>query len=64
METLQAIKIVRDRRYAYLMAVEQSYKELGYTTRLDGMRNILEVFDKGCIIPKTEQEIVIERWID
>lgn len=64
MLTMEPIKVMRDRRLTYLMAVENSYKELGYATHLDARRNILEVFPKGCIVPQTHEEMLIEKWID
>ena len=64
MLTLKPIKTIRDHRLTYLMAVEKSYNELGYSTHLDMKCNILEVFSKGCIIPQTREEILIEKWID
>lgn len=64
MLTLEPIKVLRDARLSYLTAVELSYKELGYSTKLDVRRNILEVFSKGYVIPKTHEELIIEKWID
>lgn len=61
---IEPIKVLRDRRMTYLVAVENSYKELGYSTKLDVMRNILEVFPKGSTVPKSKEELIIEKWID
>lgn len=58
------IKTLKDGRLSYLVAIERSYKELGYPTKLIHERNILEVYSKGCIIPKTYEETIIEKWID
>ena len=66
MITFAPIKTFKDKRPLYLQAIEQSYKELGYTTKLNGFLNILEVFPKGCIVPetpKTQEEMIIEKWI-
>lgn len=64
MLTLNPIKVLRDRRLNYLMAVEKSYKDLGYSTKLDVRCNVLEVFPKGCIVPQSKEEMMIENWID
>lgn len=64
MLTLEPIKVLRDNRPFYLSAMEKSYNELGYSTRLDGRYNILEVYQKGYVVPKTSEEMIIERWID
>jgi hypothetical protein len=57
-------KTINDKRLSYLLALESSYKELGYPTKLYHRENRLEVYERGAVIPKTEDEIVIERWID
>lgn len=58
------IKTIQDRRLAYLVGLESFYKEEGYSTKLDGRNNILEVYPKGYEVPKTKEEIIIEHWID
>lgn len=63
--TLQRpLKTLHDRRLAYLVALETSYKELGYVTKLNGRDNLLEIYPAGTIVPKTEEETIIEKWID
>lgn len=37
-------KTLHDKRLAYLVALEESYKEDGFKTRLDGRNNILEIY--------------------
>lgn len=65
METLiEPFKIIRDKRLIYLASLENGYKELGYATKLNVQNNILKVYQRGTSVPKTEQELVIERWID
>lgn len=64
MLTLEPIKVLRDRRLSYLTAMEKSYTELGYGTKLDARCNVLEIFPKGCIIPQTHEEMIIEKWLD
>lgn len=59
----QPLKVIRDRRLAYLVGLEKSYQEMGYTTKLDGRCNILEVFPAGYIIPKTEEQLTIEKYV-
>jgi len=48
---IQTIKTIHDRRLAYLVALEGSYKEMGYQTRLNGRDNLLEIYSQGCILP-------------
>lgn len=60
----QPIKVIHDKRLSYLMNLETSYKEMGYTTKLDGFKNLLEVYPAGYVVPKTVEELVIDRWID
>ena len=38
------LKTLHDKRLAYLVALEESYKEDGFITRLDGRNNILEIY--------------------
>ena len=61
---LEPIKVLRDARPFYLTAVELSYKDLGYSTKLDRRRNMLEVFPKGYNVPQNNEEMIIEKWID
>lgn len=58
------LKTLHDKRLAYLVSLETSYKELGYVTKLNGRDNLLEVYPAGTIVPKTEEETIIEKWID
>lgn len=60
--TNQPLKTLHDKRLAYLLGLEKSYKELGYVTKLNGRDNILEVYAAGTVIPKTREEVIIERW--
>lgn len=63
--TLQRpLKTIHDKRLAYLVSLETFYKDEGYTTKINGRENILEVYQKGYIIPKTQEELIIEKWID
>lgn len=58
------LKTIHDKRLAYLVGLEVSYKEMGYTTKVNGRENLLEIYPAGYEIPKTEEELVIEKWID
>lgn len=63
--TLQRpLKTIHDRRLAYLVSLEAIYKEDGYTTKLNGRENLLEIYPAGSVLPKTQEEIAIEKWID
>lgn len=64
LQTPKPLKTIHDKRLAYLVSLEGIYKEQGYSTRVDGWHNLLEVYEKGVIAPKTETETVIEKWID
>jgi len=61
---LKPIKTIYDKRLAYLVGLQDFYKQEGYGTRLDGRNNILEVYPFGTSAPKTEEEKTIEKWID
>ena len=61
---IRPIKTLHDKRLAYLSAIEESYKEMGYSTKLNGRDNILEIYQKGVVVPKTTEEVTIEKWID
>jgi hypothetical protein len=58
------IKTIEDKRTNYLVSLEKVYKDLGYTTRLRSFNSKLEVYPKGFCVPKSEEEMVIEKWID
>lgn len=58
------IKTIHNPRLAYLIGLEQAYKELGYPTKINGRENLLEIYPQGSIVPKTEEELVVEKWID
>lgn len=58
------LKTLHDKRLAYLISLETSYKELGYVTKLNGRDNLLEVYPAGTVLEKTTEEIIIENWID
>lgn len=64
MATPAPIKTFRDRRPFYLQAMERSYEELGYATKLNRGYGTLEIYPKGCIVPKTPDETIIEKWVD
>lgn len=64
MMTMEPIKVLRDRRLSYLTGLEDFYSGLGYSTKLDARCNILEVYQKGYVVEKTSEELVIEKWID
>ena len=61
---MTAIKVLRDTRPFYLAAIELSYQELGYPTKLDPRCNMLEIFPKGYTVPKSNEETIIEKWIN
>lgn len=53
----QPIKIISGKKLAYLDSLAQDYKEDGYTVRVDGRNNLLEVYEKGVTIPTKEATI-------
>lgn len=57
-------KVIHDRRLAYLVGLENFYKAEGYTTKLRSANSLLEVYPVGCELPKTQEEQIIEKWID
>lgn len=61
---MEPIKTIKDNRVSYLLGLETSYKDLGYSTKLNARCNLLEVFPKGYTIPKSKEEMIIEKWID
>lgn len=58
------LKTVHDKRLAYLAGLEGFYKEMGYVTKLNGRDNILEIYPTGTELPKTFEEVIIEKWLD
>lgn len=58
------LKTIHDKRLAYLVGLAEFYKGEGYQTKLNGRENLLEVWPAGVVIPKSEEEITIEKWID
>lgn len=58
------LKTLHDKRLAYLVGLQDYYKAEGYTTKLNGRENLLEVYPKGTELPKTQEEIIIEKWIN
>ena len=58
------IKTISGKRLAYLDSLAISYKEMGYSVKVDGRTSILEVYPKGAEVPKTDEELTIERWTD
>lgn len=61
---VRPLKTIHDKRLAFLVGLEVSYKEMGYVTKVNGRENLLEIYPAGTEIPKTEEEIIIEKWID
>lgn len=65
METiLRPVKTIENKKLAYLVGLEDYYKSEGYTTKLDGRNSVLEVYPVGTVLPKTQEEIILEKWID
>ena len=64
LQTQKPLKTIHDKRLAFLVGLEESYKEMGYTTKINGRENLLEIYPPGYVIPKTEEELTIEKWID
>jgi len=64
LQSQRPLKVLHDKRLAYLVNLEISYKELGYVTKLNGRDNLLEIFPTGTIVEKTKEELIIEKWID
>lgn len=58
----QPVKTIHDKRLAYLVGLENSYKEMGYVTKINGRENLLEVYPAGTIVPKSQEEVIIEKW--
>lgn len=58
------LKTLHDRRLSYLVGLQNYYENEGYSTRLNGRDNLLEIYPKGAEVPKTPEEIIIEKWID
>lgn len=59
----QPLKTIHDKRLAYLVGLQDFYKAEGYVTKLDGRNNLLEVYARGVELPKTQEEITLEKWI-
>lgn len=58
------LKTIHDRRLAYLASLENIYREEGYSTKLNGRDNLLEIYPRGTEAPKTREEVIVEKWID
>lgn len=58
------LKTIHDKRLAYLVGLEEFYQSEGYTTKLDGRENLLEIYPVGYQIPKTEEQILIEKFLN
>lgn len=58
------LKTIHDKRLAYLVGLEDYYKSEGFSTRVDGRENLLEIYPAGYEIPKTDEQVIIEKWID
>lgn len=58
------LKTIGNKKLAYLVGLEDYYKNEGYTTKLDGRNSILEIYPAGTVLPKTKEETIIEKWID
>ena len=55
------LRVLHDKRLAYLVSLESGYKELGYVTKLNGRDNLLEVYTAGTVLPK--EELIFDKWI-
>lgn len=65
METIvRPIKTLHDKRLSYLIGLKDYYDQEGFVTKLNGRENLLEVYPAGTVIPKTKEELIIEKWID
>lgn len=62
--TQRPLKTIHDKRLAYLVGLEDYYRSEGFTTKIDGRNSLLEIYPAGYEIPKTTEEIIIEKWID
>lgn len=58
----QPLKTIHDKRLAYLVGLEDYYRGEGYTTRLNGRDNLLEIYPVGCELPKTREELIFEKY--
>lgn len=57
------LKTIHDKRLAYLVGLEDYYKGEGFTTKINGRENLLEIYPVGYEIPKTKEEVTFEKWI-
>ena len=57
------IKTIKDRRLAYLVALQGCIDTLHYPTRLHSMEGKLGVYNKGTIVPVEPME-KYKTWID
>lgn len=65
METIvKPIKTLHDKRLSYLIGLQDYYNQEGFVTKLNGRENLLEIYPAGSVLPKTQEEIAIEKWID
>lgn len=62
--TQRPLKTIRDKRLSYLVGLEDYYKSEGFVTKVNGRENLLEIYPAGYVVPKTQDELVIEKWID
>lgn len=53
----QPIKVITGKKLAFLDSIAQDYREDGYTVRVDGRNNLVEIYEKGVIVPKKEPTI-------
>lgn len=53
----QPIKIISGKKLAYLDSIAQEYIEDGYTVRVDGRNNLIEIYNKGVTIPTKQTEV-------
>jgi hypothetical protein len=60
----QPLKTIAGKRLAYLVGLEKAYADMGYGTKLNGRDCLLEIYPAGVPIPKTQEETIIEKWID
>ena len=56
------IKTIRDSKPSFLESLARSYQEMGYTIQHNKLLGILELYPKGSVIQKTDEELTIEKW--
>lgn len=53
------IKTIHSKKLAFLDSVAQDYREDGYSVRVDGRNNLVEIYDKGVVIPQQPKEATL-----